>query len=80
VKTDPYVLNAFIEICKSADLPPAELLDELPKVIAQLRADSPAKRRFLTHIQQHHRPKVRFYWDVEQQAVCLRGIGLKSTT
>ena len=51
-------------------------LDELRQAIAELSADSPPKRRFLTRIQQHS-PGVTFCWDPEQQAVCLRGIALK---
>jgi hypothetical protein len=70
---DPYVLNALSQICRNN---PELSLDELPAVLAALNADSPAKRRFLTHIQQHRR-EVTFCWDTEQQAVCLRGIALK---
>jgi hypothetical protein len=73
---DPYVINAVSEIIKtSSDLS----LDEMPKVLAQLRADGPAKRRFLARMQQHHRPKVRFCWDAERQAVCLRAAGGQMT-
>lgn len=71
--TDSCIDNPVGEIlADNPGLPPAEL----NKAIDELRTDTEHHRWFFTEIRRRC-PGVTLFWNVEQQAVCMRGIALR---
>ena len=71
--TDPYVAGAIGEIVLDN---PDLSAEEIKKAIEQLRQDDEHKRRFLSEIKARV-PEATYFWDMEKEAVCLRGITLR---
>ena len=77
--TDPYERRDYLyaaldEIAANGPDQPAI---EHSKALNELLAQSADERRFFTEVRRRH-PEVTFYWDTEQQTVCLRGINLRT--